>query len=96
MNIEEVAAKTPEKIFTEAFHPDSGLQPYQVRKLAKALALTGNSVRSADKFMRLLCRVFVENDCSLMEINPLVVTKAGDLLALDAKMSFDDNALFAP
>jgi succinyl-CoA synthetase beta subunit len=93
MNIEEVAAKTPEKIFTEAFHPDSGLQAYQVRKLAKSLGLTGNSVRSADKFMRLLCRVFVENDCSLMEINPLVVTKAGELLALDAKMSFDDNAL---
>ncbi len=75
MNIEEVAAKTPEKIFTEAFHPDSGLQTYQVRKLAKALGLSGNSVRSADKFMRLLCRVFVENDCSLMEINPLVVTR---------------------
>jgi succinyl-CoA synthetase beta subunit len=94
MNIEEVAAKTPELIFTEAFHPDSGLQPYQVRKLCQRLELTGASVRSAEKFMRDLCRVFVANDCSLVEINPLVVTGKGELLALDAKMSFDDNALF--
>src|SRR3972149_1103885 len=81
MNIEEVAAKTPELIFIEPFHPDSGLQPYQVRKLCAKLDLTGPSVRSADKFMRSLCRLFVELDCSLAEINPLVVTKAGDLLA---------------
>jgi succinyl-CoA synthetase beta subunit len=94
MNIEEVAAKTPELIFKEAFHPDSGLQPYQVRKLCQRLELTGASVRSAEKFMRDLCRVFVANDCSLVEINPLVVTGKGELLALDAKMSFDDNALF--
>jgi succinyl-CoA synthetase beta subunit len=94
MNIEEVAAKTPELIFKEAFHPDSGLQAYQVRKLCKRLDLTGASVRSADRFMRDLCRVFVANDCSLVEINPLVVTGKGELLALDAKMSFDDNALF--
>ena len=94
MNIEEVAAKTPELIFTEAFHPDSGLQSYQVRKLCKHLGLSGNSVRSAEKFMRDLCRLFVAKDCSLVEINPLVVTGKGDLLALDAKMSFDDNALF--
>jgi succinyl-CoA synthetase beta subunit len=94
MNIEEVAAKTPELIFKEAFHPDSGLQPYQVRKLAAKLELKGPSVRAAEKFMPALCRMFVQQDCSLVEINPLVVTKAGDLLALDAKMSFDDNALF--
>jgi succinyl-CoA synthetase beta subunit len=94
MNIEEVAAKTPELIFTEPFHTDSGLQSYQVRKLCKNLNLTGTSVRSADKFMRDLCRLFVANDCSLVEINPLVVTGKGELLALDAKMSFDDNALF--
>jgi succinyl-CoA synthetase beta subunit len=94
MNIEEVAAKTPELIFKEAFHPDSGLQSYQVRKLCKSLGLSGNSVRSAEKFMRDLCRLFVDKDCSLVEINPLVVTGKGDLLALDAKMSFDDNAQF--
>jgi succinyl-CoA synthetase beta subunit len=94
MNIEEVAAKTPELIYKEAFRPDSGLQAYQVRKLCQRLELTGASVRSADKFMRDLCRVFVASDCSLIEINPLVVTGKGELLALDAKMSFDDNALF--
>jgi succinyl-CoA synthetase beta subunit len=94
MNIEEVAAKTPELIFKEAFHPDAGLQPYQVRKLCAQLELTGTSVRSAEKLMRPLCRLFVDLDCSLAEINPLVVTKSGELLALDAKISFDDNALF--
>jgi len=94
MNIEEVAAKTPELIFIEPFHPDVGLQPYQVRKLCAKLGITGSSVRAADKFMRSLCKLFVELDCSLAEINPLVVTKSGELIALDAKMSFDDNATF--
>jgi succinyl-CoA synthetase beta subunit len=94
MNIEDVAAKTPELIFVEPFHPDTGLLAYQVRKLAAKLELSGASVKSADKFMRALCRLFVELDASLVEINPLVVTKAGDLIALDAKISFDDNALF--
>ncbi len=94
MNIEEVAEKTPELIFKEKFCPDAGLQSYQVRKLAAKLELTGPSVRSADKFMKALCKLFVSLDCSLVEINPLVVTKAGDLRALDAKISFDDNALF--
>ncbi|HTQ38868.1 MAG TPA: ADP-forming succinate--CoA ligase subunit beta [Pirellulales bacterium] len=94
MNIEDVAAKTPELIFKEPFSPDAGLQPYQVRKLAEKLELKAGSVRSAEKFLRLLCKVFVNKDCSLVEVNPLVVTKSGDLLALDAKMSFDDNALF--
>jgi succinyl-CoA synthetase beta subunit len=94
MNIEEVAAETPELIFIEPFHPDSGLQPYQVRKLCAQLEITGPSVRSADKFMRALCKLFVELDCSMAEINPLVVTKSGELMALDAKISFDDNALF--
>ena len=93
MNIEEVAAKTPELIFKEPFAADAGLQPYQVRKLAAKLDLKGNSVRSAEKFLRSLCRVFVQKDCSLVEVNPLVVTKSGDLIALDAKMSFDDNGL---
>ena len=94
MNIEDVAAKTPELIFKESFYPDAGLQPYQVRKLAAKLELASGSVRSAEKFMRALSRLFVDLDCSLVEINPLVVTKAGELLALDAKISFDDNALF--
>jgi succinyl-CoA synthetase beta subunit len=94
MNIEEVAAKTPERIFKEPFRPDAGLQSYQVRKLAALLELSAPTAKSADKFMKQLCRAFVARDCSLLEINPLVVTGAGELLALDAKMSFDDNALF--
>src|SRR4051812_4106674 len=94
MNIEDVAEKTPKLIFKETFDPDAGLQSYQVRKLAAKLDLKGASVRSAEKFMKALCKLFVSLDCSLVEINPLVVTKSGDLLALDAKISFDDNALF--
>jgi succinyl-CoA synthetase beta subunit len=94
MNIEDVAAKTPELIFRERFEIDAGLFSYQARKLSALLGLKGASVRSAEKFMQSLCRVFVKCDCSLVEINPLVVTKAGDLMALDAKMTFDDNALF--
>lgn len=94
VEIEKVAAETPEKIFKEHFMPGIGLYPYQVRKLAHKLGLQGPAVRSADKFFRGLCKVFVDYDCSLVEINPLVVTKAGELVALDAKMTFDDNALF--
>ncbi|HEY2840321.1 MAG TPA: ADP-forming succinate--CoA ligase subunit beta [Pirellulales bacterium] len=94
MNIEEVAEKTPELIFKEQFEPDVGLQSFQARKLAWRLGLKGKSVAAAEKFMKQLCRVFVETDASLVEINPLVVTGAGDLIALDAKMTFDDNALF--
>ena len=74
--------------------PTPGLHSYQVRKLAAKLGLKGASVRSAEKFMQALCRVFVDSDCSLVEINPLVVTGAGELMALDAKMTFDDNAMF--
>src|SRR5580698_516678 len=80
MNIEDVAAKTPELIFREPFDVDAGLYPYQARKLAERLGLKGPSVRSAEAFMRGLCRVFVTADCSLLEINPLVVTAAGDLI----------------
>ena len=94
MNIEEVAAKTPELIYKESFDPDAGLQPFQVRKLCHRLNLSGNSVRSADRFMRSLCRLFISLDCSLVEINPLVVTGEGELLALDAKFNFDDSGLF--
>jgi len=94
MNIEQVAATTPELIYKESFDPDAGLQPFQVRKLCHRLKLSGKSVRSADRFMRSLCRLFVSLDCSLVEINPLVVTAEGELLALDAKFNFDDNGLF--
>jgi succinyl-CoA synthetase beta subunit len=94
MNIEEVAEKTPELIFKESFDPAAGLQPYQARKLAAMLGLKGASVKSADAMLRGLCKVFVQHDCSLAEINPLVVTGAGDLIALDCKMTFDDNATF--
>ena len=94
MEIEKVAAETPELIFKEAFDRDAGLDAYQARKLAAALELPATSMRSAVQFMQRLCRLFVEQDCSLVEINPLVVTEDGQLVALDAKMSFDDNALF--
>ena len=94
MEIETVAAETPEKIFKEHFDPHFGLQGYQVRKLCKQLGIEGKSVRSADKFMRTLCDFYVKHDCSLVEINPLVVTEDGELVALDAKVSFDSNAMF--
>src|SRR5690606_18374909 len=86
--------ETPEKIFKEHFDPDMGLLPYQARKLAAQLDLRGTSMRSAEKIMRDLCKVFVAKDCSLVEVNPLVVTGDGELVALDAKITFDDNALF--
>lgn len=94
VEIEKVAEETPELIFKEHFDPHFGLQSYQVRKLCAKLGIKGKSVRSADKFMRGLCKAYVKYDCSLAEINPLVVTADGELVALDAKMSFDDNAMF--
>ncbi|MEM8865893.1 MAG: ADP-forming succinate--CoA ligase subunit beta [Planctomycetota bacterium] len=94
MDIEHVAATTPELIFNEHFTPGEGLQPYQTRKLAKKLGLEGGSVRAADKFMRAICKLFTDLDCSLAEINPLVVTGDGQLIALDAKVNFDENAIF--
>ncbi|MEX1224376.1 MAG: ADP-forming succinate--CoA ligase subunit beta [Pirellulales bacterium] len=94
MDIEKVAEETPEKIFKEAFDPDRGLQSFQVRKVCKKLGIEGAGVRAAEKLMKGLCRVFVDQDCSLAEINPLVVTGDGGLIALDAKMTFDDNASF--
>ncbi len=93
MDIELVAARTPERIFREPFQPGAGLWSYQARKLAWRLGLAEPSVRAAEKFLRGLARVFVEKDCSLLEINPLVLTAEGSLLALDAKITFDDNAL---
>ncbi|MDX1967385.1 MAG: ADP-forming succinate--CoA ligase subunit beta [Planctomycetaceae bacterium] len=94
MDIEEVAAHSPEKILREHFDADAGLFPFQARKLAFALGLSGDSVRHAEKFFRQVCKFFLDNDCSMTEINPLVVTKEGDLIPLDAKVTFDDNALF--
>jgi len=93
MEIEEVAAEHPEKILREPFGPD-GLYPFQARKLAFALGLEGAQVRSAEKFLLQLARFFITNDCSMAEVNPLVVTKEGEMIALDAKVTFDDNALF--
>ena len=94
VEIEKVAAETPEKIFKEHFDPDSGLDSFQIRKLCKKLGIEGKSVRAADRFMKALSRMFVEMDCSLMEVNPLVVTGDGDLVALDSKINFDSNAEF--
>lgn len=92
--IEEVAAKTPEKIFTEVIDPAVGLMPFQARKLAFSIGIPAQLVNKAVQFMTGLYRVFVEKDCSMAEINPLVTTKDGEVLALDAKLNFDSNALF--
>jgi succinyl-CoA synthetase beta subunit len=94
MDIEEVAARTPEKILRETIDPAVGFAGYQGRRLAFGLGLKKEQVGPAVGFMTALARCFVESDCSLAEINPLVVLESGALLALDAKMGFDDNALF--
>ncbi len=94
VEIEKVAEETPDKIFREHFHPAMGLGSYQVRKLCKKLGISGPAARAADHFMKSLCRLYVDLDCSMAEINPLVITKSGEMLALDAKITFDDNALF--
>ena len=94
MNIEEVAAETPEKILSLAIDPAAGLMPHHGRRIAFALGLEGNQVKQCVRLISNLYRAFVETDASLLEINPLVVTKAGDLLCLDAKMNFDSNALY--
>ncbi len=94
MEIEEVAANTPEAIHRVPIDPAAGFQPYEGRELAFALGLTGDLLRPAVALMANLYRFFVEKDCSLAEINPLVVTKDQQILALDAKLNFDDNAAF--
>jgi succinyl-CoA synthetase beta subunit len=94
MDIEEVAEKTPEKIFRESVHPILGLQGYQTRKLAASLGLTGPLASQATKLFTAMYKLFIARDCSMIEVNPLVVTPDGRLLALDAKFNFDDNALF--
>ena len=94
MNIEEVAASQPEKILSLAIDPATGLQPYHMRRLAGILGLSGGTAKQLPSFLHSIFTAFTALDASLVEINPLVVTGAGDLLALDAKMSFDDNALY--
>ena len=100
MDIEEVAAKTPEKIIKEPIDPVAGLQPYQARNVAFALGFTGKQVSQAVKVMFSLTKLFLATDASLVEINPLIVTPKseqhpdGEVLAIDAKIDFDDNAMF--
>lgn len=92
--IEEVAAATPEKIFTELVDPAVGLMPFQARKLAFAINIPNNLINRTAKFITALYQAFVDKDCSMAEINPLVTTEDGQVIALDAKLNFDDNALF--
>ena len=94
MDIEEVAEKTPEKIIKETFHSTDGLYPYQARKIAYALGLEGKAVNAAQRFLPAFCKFFVDSDCDMAEVNPLVVTGDGALMALDGKVSFDGNAMF--
>lgn len=94
VEIEKVAAETPEKILKEYVEPSIGLQQFQARKLAFGLGLEGDKFKNAVKFLLGLYKAYEETDASLAEINPLVVTKEGRVLALDAKMNFDDNALY--
>jgi succinyl-CoA synthetase beta subunit len=94
MDIEEVAARTPERILTTHVHPAVGLMGWQSRKIGYGLGLTPDQVKALDKVMRGLYQLFIDCDASLVEINPLVVTPQGDLIALDAKLNLDDNALY--
>ena len=94
MDIEKVAHDTPEKILRVPVSPETGLQPYQARRLAFDLGFTGDQVEKVEKIMLALSKVFLEKDASLAEINPLAITKKGDVVVLDAKIDFDDNALF--
>jgi succinyl-CoA synthetase beta subunit len=92
--IEEVAARAPDKILSEPIDAGYGLFGFQATKLAYKLGLPANAIKGAQKFLPQIVRFFLDNDCSMAEINPLVVTEAGDMLALDAKVTFDDNAIF--
>ncbi len=93
VDIEKVAAETPERIFKESINPATGFLPFQARNLAFKLGLEGETFKQGVKFITGLCRAFEACDASLAEINPLLVTKQGNVIALDAKMNFDDNAL---
>lgn len=94
VEIETVAEKSPEKIMREPIDPLAGLQPFQTRKLAKQLGFNSDQIKPASKLFSALYRTFIESDCSMVEVNPLVATKKGEVLALDAKFNFDDNALY--
>jgi succinyl-CoA synthetase beta subunit len=94
MDIEQVAAETPEQIFTVAIAPDAGLQPYQARQLAFGLGLDKTQTRQFADLIQKMYRLFQERDASLVEVNPLIVTKGGDVIALDAKINIEDNAIF--
>ncbi|QMU62530.1 MAG: ADP-forming succinate--CoA ligase subunit beta [Gammaproteobacteria bacterium] len=94
MDIEQVAEQTPEKIFTHYIHPSVGLQPNQIRDIGYALHLGKSQIKQLQKILHSLFGLFIEHDCSLVEINPLIVNEEGDLIALDAKISIDDNALY--
>jgi len=94
VDIESVAEHSPEKIMRMPIDPLLGLQPYQTRKLAKLLGMPSGEMRLACKLFANLYKLFLKCDCSMVEVNPLVVTKGGDVIALDAKFNFDDNALF--
>lgn len=94
VEIEKVAHETPEKIFKAFIHPALGLQAFQARQIAFQLGLQGDEIKKAVKLMMAVYEAFVASDASLLEVNPLVVTAAGDLIALDAKINFDDNALY--
>ena len=94
MEIEEVAEKTPELIHKEHFDPAVGLEGFQVRKLCKKLGIEGAAAKAAFKFMPAICRFFVDYDCEMCEINPLVITGDNQMIALDAKVTFDNNALY--
>jgi succinyl-CoA synthetase beta subunit len=94
VEIETVAAKSPERIIRESIDPLAGLQPFQTRKLAKELQFESSQLKAASKLFDGLYRTFIGLDCSMVEVNPLVVTPKGEVLALDAKFNFDDNALF--
>jgi succinyl-CoA synthetase beta subunit len=94
VEIEAVAAKSPEKIIREPIDPLAGLQPYQARKLASQLGFESSQIKNASKLFEGLYRTFIAYDCSMVEVNPLVVTNKGEVLALDAKFNFDDNALY--
>jgi succinyl-CoA synthetase beta subunit len=94
VEIEEVAARDPEAILKVTVDPDAGLHPFQARKMAFDLGFTGDGVAQAEKILTALVKVYLEKDCTLAEINPLAVMDNGEVLAVDAKMTFDDNALF--
>ena len=94
MDIETVAEETPEKIATVAIDPATGIMPFHTREIAFGLGLEGAQIKSCAKFLMAMYKAFVEMDAALVEINPLVVTGSGDVIALDAKMNFDDNALY--